>query len=427
MEKLTDVSSIVDSSQNIDGYEKALLKKLFYKLEENQKNVFDKIEAKVTDQLVSLSKNKNNWHISTALIENDKNTKDQAKRNGYFEVIPIDNNREVMRFNELNVCKEDNFDVVMRGNVYAGVVFLNCKYSDMISYKKDYYGIVHADDANQDHEIKYNLIPFEAIMEQEKYLEQTALQYGIEVPLIYSPLSRRAMVIKVDLSALEASKNSNYTIDFQYKKNQLDRVIINNKTLVWNVMSEDKNVLPHPKENVDKKVTEAFYKSYMVYSFGAKENEYYYVRSKNLDIRRINNDIFIGLDSDSTIDMIEYQRFTVYPKNSSSIDNSLLFDNKFDPDHCVKQRIRTKGDINNVLSCFDICYEDVSFSGKHNIIHTYDSRYSYHYPKDEVLHSNSVIYVKIRDNGEMFFEDYVSYVFAYLNYYYPEFRWVGVY
>lgn len=424
MEKLTDVSSIVDSSQNIDGYERDLLKKLFYKLEENQKNIFDKIEKKVKDQVTICPQN-NNWHISTALIENDKSTKDQAKRNGYYEIVPLDNNREVMRFNELKVCKEDDPDVVMRGNVYAGVVFLNCKYSEMISYKKDYYGIVRTDDDNQDYEIKYNLIPFEAIMEQEKYLEQTALQYGIEVPLLYSPMSRRAMIIKVDLSASEAAQNNNYTIDFQYKKNQLDRAIINNKTLVWNVLSEDKSVLPHPKENVDKKVTTAFDKPYVIYSFGAKENEYYYVHSENLDIRRINGDIFLGLDRDSAIEQIDYQRFTIH--SPSSIENNLLFENKYGSTCCVKQRVRTKGDIHNVLSCFDLCCESISFSGKHNIVHRYDNRYSYHYPKDEVLHSNSVIYVKVRDNGDLYFEDYVSYVFAYLDYYYPEFRWVGVY
>ena len=36
MKKLTDVSDIVDSSQNVDGYEKTLLKNLFEKLEANQ-------------------------------------------------------------------------------------------------------------------------------------------------------------------------------------------------------------------------------------------------------------------------------------------------------------------------------------------------------------------------------------------------------
>ena len=426
MDRITDVSSIVDSGQNIDGYEKALLKKLFCKLEENQKDVFDKIEAKVNDQLISLSQKKTNWHISTALIDNDKNTKDQAKRNGYYEIVPLDKNNEVMTFNELNVFKEDDPKVCRRGNVYAGVVFLNCKYGEISGYKKDYYGTVHTND-NNSYKIKYNLIPFEAIMDQEKYLEQTALQYGIDVPLIYSPMSRRAMVIKVDLSVSQAIDNKDNTIDFQYEKNQLNKVLINDKTLVWNVISDDKNFLPRPKENVDKKITAIFDKSYIIYSFDAKENEYYYVQSKELDIRRVNSDIFIGLDNNLKIEDIDYQRFTVCPYNSGGMGNILAFENKFSAEFCVKQRVRTKGDINNILSCFDIECDDIGFSGKHSVIFQYDNRYSYHYPKEDVLKSSSVIYVKIHNSGELYFEDYVSYVFSFLNYYYPEFRWVGVY
>ena len=58
MKKLTDVSDIVDSSQNVDGYEKTLLKNLFEKLEANQSELFGKIEEKVEDSLRMLCADK---------------------------------------------------------------------------------------------------------------------------------------------------------------------------------------------------------------------------------------------------------------------------------------------------------------------------------------------------------------------------------
>ena len=425
METLTDVSSIIDSSRNIDGYEKAVLKKLFYKLEENQKNVFKEIESEVSKQLGNLHTKKENWHITTALIDSDKCTIDAAKRNGFYEVIPLDVNEEKMPFTELNVYRNDDPDVQRRGNVYAGIVFLNCKYSEIGCYKKDYYAIVHTSEG--DLEVKYNLIPYEGILEYEKKLERAALQYGINVPLIYSPMSRRAMIVKVDIDASFVEKKRDHVIDFLYEKNQLNGVILNKKTMVWNVKTEEKERLPRPKENVDKSIIPLFDSAKIVYTFDANDNEYFYVQSENIDIWRNNNKVYLGIDSIMKIDSIDYERFTICYGNPDFIGKNDLFENNYDFECCLKERVRTKGDILNILSCFDLKCEDVYFSGKQDTIRTYEKRCTYHYPKDDVLKSSSVVYVKIQGSKDLYFEDHISYVFSYLNYYYPEFRWVGVY
>lgn len=431
MERFTDVSDIVDSARNIDGYEKDLLKKLFKKLESNQENLYKQIEAKVEKQLCLSDSSESCWNICTALIENDNSAINQAKHNGYHEIVHVESNHEEMKFTELNVYKDDDSDIARRGNVYAGTMFLDCKYSEIISLKKDYSGMVYTDTGS--YEVKYNLIPYHAFMDEEKKLEQTALQYGVKVPLIYSPMSRRAVVVKVGIDVQEITKHGDFSIDFQYEKNGLDNKIIVNKTLVWNVENLGKDILPFPKDNAEKKITALFDKTFVIYSFDAKENEYYYVRSDNHDIRRIAGSVYVGIDNKTKIEQIDYQKFTINPVNKSflenimSSENNKSFENKYDPACCAKKRVRTKGDVYNVLSCFDINYEEILFKPKYEAVCTYGKDYKYHYPTDEVLISSSEIYIKLSDNNDdKFFEDYVSYVFAYLNYYYPEFRWVGV-
>lgn len=425
MERFTDVSDIVDSSRNIDGYEKELLKNLFKKLESNQENLYKQIEVKVEKQLCLSDSSESCWNICTALIDNDNSAIKQASHNGYHEIVHVDSNREVMKFMELDGYKDDDSDISRRGNVYAGTMFLDCKYSEIISLKKDYSGMVYTDTGS--YEVKYNLIPYYAFMDEEKKLEQTALQYGIKVPLIYSPMSRRAVVVKVSIDVQEITKHGDFSIDFQYEKNGLDNKIFVNKTLLWNVENEwgNRSLL---RENAEKKITSYFDKTFVIYSFDdVKENVYYYVQSDNHDIRRIEGSVYVGIDNKTKIEQIDYQKFTVNPVNKSFLENIMSFENKYDSACCAKKRVRTKGDVYNVLSCFDINYEEILFKPKYEAVCTYGKDYKYHYPTDEVLISSSEIYIKLSDNNDdKFFEDYVSYVFAYLNYYYPEFRWVGV-
>lgn len=424
MDRLTDVSDIVDASRNIDGYEKDLLKKLFEKLELNQISMYEQIEEKISKQLHSPERC---WHIYTAFIENDDYTIEQAKGNGFHEIVPVDSNHNKMKFSEFNTYTDDDLNVFKRGNVYAGTMFLKCKYSELIDFKKDYSGVVYTDTGEKYCDVTYNLMPYHALMEEEKKLEQTALQYNIDVPIIYSPMSRRAVVVKVNIDVKNVREHRNYSIDFQYDKNGLDKNIYLNKTLVWNVSSEGKDVLPRPRENSEKKITAQFDKNFVIYSFYAGENDYYYVRSDNHDIRRIDDSVYLGIDSRTQIEYIEYQKFTIENINKSYIENIMSFENKYNPDYCLKKRVRTKGDIHNILSCFGISYDGIYFKPKYEAVCTYGKDYKYHYPTDNVLISSSVVYIKLSDNtDDIFFEDYVNYVFAYLNYYYPEFRWVGV-
>lgn len=432
MKKLTDVSDIVDSSQNVDGYEKTLLKNLFEKLEANQSELFGKIEEKVEDSLRMLCPQENprekNWRIYTALI----NQKDisTAKDNGFFEMIKADINKEKMKLSELNIYSADDPDIQKRGHVYGGVVFLDCRYSEIGDYKKDYYAKLHTESGET--EVKYNLIPCNAYMECEKTLEQTALQYGITVPLIYSPMSRRAMLIKLDIDVRTAGKNSAAVIDFQYEKNKLDKVVLSDMTLVWNVETTGKERLPRPKDNVDKTVVPLFDSTYLIYSFDVNDDQYLFVQSNNTDVKRNGSRIYFGIDkeidSEYAIETLNYQLFTVHHDNTYYAEScDRIFENKYNFEGFRKHRVRTKGDIFSLINCFDLKYEDVYFSEKHTAVHTYEKRHAYHYPKDDVLKSNSAVYVKIQPCGDMYFEDHVSYVFSYLNYYYPEFRWVGVY
>ncbi len=421
MDRLTDVSDIVEKSPNIDGYEKKLLKKLFEKLENHQTNVFSRIESKVEKQLSELKEETSDWKIRTALVGNDNESLDYAKNNGFHEIIQLDRNREIMRCKELYAGAE-----YAKDRVSAGVVFLNCKYGEIVDYRnKTYYASAQAN--GRDFRLEYSLKPYFEIMNHEKRLEQIAFQYGIKTPPIYSPMSRRAMLILVNISKDFVNSNRDCTINFRFEENNLKDVLLTDKTLVWNIENEDNESLPRPKDNVDKRAAALFNKTQFIYYFHAKKNEYYFVQSDNTDFHRIGNTIYVGANQDFEKEDPKYYRYTINTYDANAPTNMTVFDNEF-KNCCLKQRIRTKGDVSNALSCFNLGdFKIFASNNNFSFIKTYGKDCEYHYPKDDILRSSSVICIKIRDSGDLYFEDYVSYVLSYLNYHYPEFRWTGVY
>lgn len=415
MSENSDWRKIIGNSCHLSEEDKGLFTAIFEGLQKQQENIFSKIEANVKADI--LHKRLDNWNIATVLI--DKTDDKKFFQNGFTEIVSIDVHREQMKYEELEETK---------GNIYcAGIGFLNCRYHEIRGYiNKIYSAKVTTKDS--EYQVSYRLYPTTVFFEKEEKAEKTALQYGIKVPAIYSPMSRRAVLVKVEFNNYKISKSDQLQIDFQYKNNGLDHILLSGKTLVWNISVSEKNQIP--KENTKKSITPAFAKTYQIYEFDTKINEYIYIESSGADLKRFGDTIYLGLSENHSINDLRYWRIQL---NSYSLDylkdTDFSFRNEFISKDNFKERIRTEADIQYIMNCFDKKY--FKYKGCQNkegrrSIEVYDKRNSYHYPKDKHLTSSSFCYVVIEETENIYFEDLVSYVMAYMNYFYPEFYWVGV-
>lgn len=390
---------------------------VFEGLQKHQEDIFSKIEANIKKDFVY--QEPDNWNIATVLI--DKTDYEKFFNSGFTEIVSINTHREQMKYDELEEIKGAK-------NIYcAGIGFLNCRYHEVQQYvNKVYSAKVKTKDS--EYQVSYRLYPTSLLLDREEKIERTGIQYGIKVPPIYSPMSRRAVLVRAEFGSCEVNRSDQMQIDFQYEANGLDHILLPGKTLVWNVSISEKNQIP--KENTNKAIIPLFEKVCQIYEFDTGINEYIYIESSETNLKRSGDTIYLGLDESKSISDLRYWKIRL---NSYSLDylknTNFYFINEFTSEAVYKERIRTEADIQYIMNCFDKRY--FRYKGCQNkegrrSIQVYDKRSSYHYPKDRHLTSNSFCYVIIEETETIYFEDLVSYVMAYMNYFYPEFYWVGV-
>lgn len=411
---------MIRQSRHLLEDDRELLGAVFEELSREQESILAKIQENVRLELSRQRENR--WDIVTALV--DKEPPDKIRDKNYHEIVKIDPHKEHMVFEELDKTQDP-------GNVYcAGTGFLKCHYHEIGSYTdREYLAEITINQSR--YKVPYRLYRSYVFFPEEERLERTAAQYQISFPFLYSPMSRRAVLVKVDLGAWEVKESDRFAIDFRYRQNGLENIMIPGKTLVWNVSLLDKNQIPRPGENTSKKVNAAFPGEYKIYKFETMENEYIYVESQEAEVRRINGDIHLAVGKDRAVDDLRYWRICINPSAQEDIHKAGdCYINHFKQGALFKERIRTEGDIRYVLNSFEgehFVYKSCqSQLGNQRSIVTYDRHSSYHYPKNRHLRSSSFCYVKLEETDSIFFEDWVSYVMAYMNYFYPEFYWVGV-
>lgn len=411
---------MAEESRHLTEDDRKLLGAVFESLGREQTRILEKIQQEVVKELSW--RGPKNWNIVTALV--DKADVRKFINKGFEEMAAIDSHREHMDFEELERTKDP-------GHVYCGGIgFLKCPYHQVREYtKRDYLAKVTTKDS--EYQVSYRLCRSFIFLGEEEKVERTAAQYGVAVPPLYSPMSRRAVLVKVDLGYREAERGDQLKIDFQYEANGLEGIMMPEKTLVWNVSVKEKNQMPRPGENTDKTIVPRFHKECRIYRFDTKENEYIYGESQNADLRRICGDIYLGMDPEKDLDDLTYWKICLNPWDGEDYgEKAFYFPNRFRQGAVVKERIRTEADMEYVLNCFE--GDDFRYAGCQNrlgdsrSVVTYDKKSAYHYPKNRHLRSGSFCYVRLEETDSIYFEDWVSYAMAYMNYFYPEFYWVGV-
>jgi len=391
------MQNIIFKSKHLSSFDKKVLADVFENLSNEQKELFASLEKKTLEQIQPNSFK--DWKVVTALIPVENI--EEAEDNGFYEYFD---------YNEQ-------------------IAFLNCNYSEKFSYmQKKYKALIQTKKGNQ--ELEFSLVPFYDFYELEKSLEKTARQYEMDIPAIFSPFSRRAVKIDINLNLLKDEEIDFNSIDFQLEKNNLTDILLLNRTLVWNVKNKKQDEIQEPLECSNKSIYSLFEIPYDIYEFATEDNEFFYIKTSAIDVKRYKNAIYINKEQED--DELCYEKWSIenfsdYYKKDLEYSFENFYENK------IKiSRIRTKADIDAIFNQFKndfAIYEGKIIQGKCplNKIYAYERTDAYFYSNEKLLQKGSVIYVKFKKLQDKFFEDAVNYIMAFVNYNYPEFYFVGVY
>lgn len=414
------MKKIIESNNSLSKFDKDIYLSLFSELTKEQEKLYKALNLRVEKEIMDLNSNRNeNWNIYTILVDKDK-LNDYLKV-GFNPVIDIDCVSEFINMKDKEISE----------NKYmAGVAFLKCKYSDVQKYTSKTY---KARIRTKSGEViaSYNLFFSNVFLEREKIPEVTANQYKIDKPFIFSPFSRRAVSVCINFDGINLNEIIDVNLDF--KNNKLDEVILLNKLLLWNIEMFDKEDIPFPVENTQKKIAALFEDDYEIYKFELNpENEFLYVDSNGAYIKRINDEVYLATNNDINLESLIYIKFKINKiPESIKEDEKFIFANKCNKTiHKIKIRLRTEADIEYTINQFTpkgikyLGYES-ALKGRKSVC-VYDKDNTYHYSKSGRLRSSSIAYLKFQESNDLFFEDKISYLISFLNYKYPEFLWVGV-
>ncbi len=426
---INNMGDILEKMKSLSEYDKEVWESIAKNLFRNQNDMINGLKDSVRKQMAARTA-PSTWHIVTAAIP--KEELEQAQKNGMFEILDTVCFSEKMQFEDLKKIDIGN-------NVFlysAGISFLKCDYHSKLDFlnPQKYVAKVMIND-KAEYEVEYYFERYDAYINEERVVERAAMQYEVDVPVIFEPISRRAVRIVVDLKDHEFSKSDNAYIDFQLDQNGLLQKLLINYTLIWNVEITEKSEIPRPHENSEKsvisKVVPRDSKVYKVYEFPAEDNEFYYIDSAIHDVKRFGSSIYMNLHEEETIESVRYYKVILHKVNERYLEKiQFKFAAFFNKMYIHKSRIRTEADIDYVMKMFqnDVAkYLGFRMARENDeAVYTYDTFDAYYYPKNKFLRSKSICNIRFEKSDNIFFEDYISYILSFMNYYYPEFYWVGV-
>lgn len=281
-----------------------------------------------------------------------------------------------------------------------GLFFLSVPYEDLKNF-------LHKDFCGQN--FKYRLTPNYQFIEAEKKIFSVSEIYNLPIQ-IYSPYARRA----VDICISEKSSEDFTRLDelnFRLAENNLsDKLLMNNK-FFWNV-------------EIKKSVDLAWFKNhenYFEYGFDADEQSYI--------LPKIDLNFYSGIEAEKSDGKIILRSIHELPEEFELI-KILPVENKIAPRIFSKPRIRTIGDIEFILKCFEnenFSCSFVKFGGGDKILR-YSKEFAYPTSQEQELLCAKlklpVISIKFFGDRK-FLTDYANYVLYFLERNYPEFNWAG--
>ena len=409
------IKSLIEKS-NIDINLKNILERTLCELAKENKQVFDEIKSKVFESNI---KSKDlYWSICTILVSKKEKEK-------YEKLYPV--------------CEfqiDDEEDLNNNSNLYYYEnVFLNCSYSEINNIlNKTYIAKVKYEDGTIK-EVKYYIIFDNSLIEKEKIIYDISNQYNINFPNIFSPYSRKFAAIYIDLVGLEKDKKY-IEVDLALNENNLSKYILEDKILLWNLFIENSDSFCSKNEKVNKGMLPYEDEIYYKYKFDDLENnKYILIEDDFYELDRKDESVIVKSKKDINN---KYKKVEISEVNEEELKaiSEKYFLNEYNKSFYDKKILRTKADVNYVVrgfnkNRFNFSVEYIDFNKEeHKIIQRYGKDFKYHSFDDGLIKfsNKSKCYLKFTgDINSIYFEDYVNYVLSYLENYYPEYTWVGVY
>ena len=406
-----------------DNTDKQMLEKIFSVLAEHQENFLNELENRIDDEIKTNDSDKD-FEIAVKLV---KRGNSESKRN--FFAIDSDSNFIFSNGSELPFKKFPNL-----GNS----LFLSASYEDIKNFcepKKFQGQIVAADGTTKN--FFYSLQRHDRFVRQEKILFEIASLYKIRRPVIFSPYARKAVDIKIfdcDISDFENCRELNFKLD----ENNLRGKLLTNFELCWNVKIESSETRRGGELSPEEHYIGAdgiLIRHEYFHTFDSN-SKIFVLPDQHCDDLRINFDderkIILGYNS-----VLKERQCKIVSLNQVEEISDEVFTNDF-PKQNDKLRLKTAGDVEKVLSCFNetrmgkifpTSFEN--FNAKNfspTEIYRREDRYSAQAEKYLLgrVRNKPVCLVKFGGDKNIFKTDYANYVIHYFEQNYPEFNWAGV-
>ncbi|MCX4375248.1 MAG: hypothetical protein OSJ61_03665 [Lachnospiraceae bacterium] len=444
------ISDIIINSGIADTNTKNTLNDLFNALSDFTVNQLKSIENKSTNTSVLGYSLEDQINIYTALVSHaDYNDMK------FPSFSPI-----ASTFGKINIYEDDSEKDVKN---FIGVFFC-CDYEQFIeitdsgTYNRYYQIIIDGKTLLCQFEVDYTFVT------KENTLQNISHQYGINVPMIFSPYSRRFARIKFIDNEVFIDVKKIKTIEFPELAEYISGTTISH-TLVWNIKIIANKPIPSFSDSISSidveelvNYSKGFNPSkYLIASQHYKYMQEYKCRKNEYILFENPNNLRLALSRNikSSILYVMYNseeslhsetRVTISQPSDIELKNMSTYQNYFDKGLYLLPRLHTFADISYVINCFtnnpySLSIGDFTIERNNNIQERYGSFISpynqYHRYYGRIsreinigqkipLHStaSTPIYCIIPFvGGNRFKDDYIRYVIEFLSHNYPEVLW----
>lgn len=406
-----------------DDTERQMLEEIFSELAKHQENFLNELENRIDNEIKPHDLEKD-FDIAVKLV---KRGDSESKRNFFA----IDSNSNFI-FSDGSELPFSTFPSL--GNSF----FISASYEDIKNFcepKKFHGQIVTADGTTKN--FFYSLQRHDRFVRHEKILFEIASLYKIFRPVIFSPYARKAVDIKIfdcDISDFQNCRELNLKLE----ENNLRGKLLTDFELCWNVEIESTETrrggeLPEEEHYIGADGILIRHEYFHTFDINSK---IFVLPDQHCDDLRINFDgerkIIFGYNSV----LKERDCKIISLKKIEKISDD-VFTNDF-PKTNDKLRLKTAGDVEKVLSCFNetrmgkifpASFEN--FNAKNfSPIEIYRREDRYFSQSEKYLlgkvRNKPVCLIKFGGDKNIFKTDYANYVIHYFEQNYPEFAWAGV-
>lgn len=408
--------------------ERRMLEKVFVELAKHQKNFLAELKKRIDTEINPLDLNKK-FEVAVKFVKRG----DSESARDFFKIDAgtgfIFEEDNISPLEEPLESKEKNFVLPEIS------FFLNASYNEIENFcaPKEYTGLYVSKDGTA-RNFKYTLQRHERFIKHEKILFEIAALYKINCPIIFSPYARKAVDVKINGVSVSDFKNRK-VFDLLLEQNNLSgKLKIGG--LYWNVKIEEDEMRRGGEVEEYIGADGNLIRYAYFHTFNADEN-IFIVPVKHCDdlrLKIVGGERNIQIGYSSVLKERAYKKITLFDFEKNDAE---IFTNDF-PRPNDKLRLRTEGDVEKVLACFNATRAGQIFPAKFESFNNknfkpleiYRREDKYFIPPEtrllgKVL-NKPVCVINFGGGASIFKIDYANFVLHYLEQNYPEFNWAGV-